>query len=194
MAVESSENLRTGLLESFGPRWLPTGATGTVGTRWPRSSSTLPQRLRTCRTERSHRSARRSDARGKPSRTGRPRASLSRSAPNDELTGVITTDRKAHPLGTAWGPHVMRDGERTARLCMPCRAKNRRLTPPTRENALPQFTGGQVVAGSNPLSPDLEKLAAELHLGHLGRRMERFDAAVRVEAHGSVFSVADAHR
>ena len=44
--------------------------------------------------------------------------------------------------------------KRPARLCTSCRAKNCRLTSPTRENALPPFSGGQVVAGSPPrLSP-----------------------------------------
>jgi hypothetical protein len=33
--------------------------------------------------------------------------------------------------------------------------QNCRLTPPTKENALPQFSGGQVVADSNPVSPTL---------------------------------------
>ena len=31
-------------------------------------------------------------------------------------------------------------------------------------------------------------------LGLLGRRIERFDAAVRIEIHGSVFAVADRDR
>ncbi len=43
--------------------------------------------------------------------------------------------RQCLGVGTILGPNVMRDGERL------CRAKNCRLTPPTKENALPQFSG-----------------------------------------------------
>jgi hypothetical protein len=56
-------------------------------------------------------------------------------------------------FGTTLGPHVMHDGERPALLCTSCRAKSRRLTPVTRENAFTAIFWGQVVAGSNPVSP-----------------------------------------
>ena len=58
----------------------------------------------------------------------------------------------ARNFGTILGPHVMRDGERSARLCS-MRARVGRLPSATWENGLPLFTGGQVVAGSNSVSP-----------------------------------------
>jgi hypothetical protein len=60
----------------------------------------------------------------------------------------------ARNFGTALGPHIMRDGERTARPCTLCTRTNR---PPTvcdlGKWVTAIYWGGQVVAGSNPVSP-----------------------------------------
>jgi hypothetical protein len=56
-------------------------------------------------------------------------------------------------VGTMWGPHALRDCERSARLCTSRTAGNRPHTRGGHGNVLPRFTGGQVVAGSNPVSP-----------------------------------------
>jgi hypothetical protein len=70
-----------------------------------------------------------------------------------------TTNRCRHTrharFGTTLGPHVVRYGERSAHRCTSCRAKNCHLTLPTSGNELAQFSGVQVVAGSNPVSPTL---------------------------------------
>jgi hypothetical protein len=75
-------------------------------------------------------------------------------------------------VGTVLGPHVMRDGERPARVGTPCCAKNCRWTPPTSVNALPPFPGGQVVAGSNPVSPT-KVCAGQGYFGHPKYRQTR---------------------
>ena len=69
------------------------------------------------------------------------------------LVAMIATPLDGTGVGTSRGPHVTRDGERSARLCTSCRAANYRLAPLTCGNALPLFTG---VTGSNPVSPTRE--------------------------------------
>jgi hypothetical protein len=56
-------------------------------------------------------------------------------------------------VGTMWGPHALRDCERSARLCTSRTAGNRPHTRGGHGNVLPRFTGGQVVTGTNPVSP-----------------------------------------
>jgi hypothetical protein len=56
-------------------------------------------------------------------------------------------------VGTILGPHVMRDVARPARLRRSCTAHPRPNHATTSENVPPLFTGGQVVAGSNLVSP-----------------------------------------
>jgi L-fuconolactonase len=60
-------------------------------------------------------------------------------------------------VGTILGPHVMRDVARPARLRTSCTAHPRPNHATTSENVPPLFTGGQVVAGSNPVSPTEER-------------------------------------
>jgi hypothetical protein len=48
-------------------------------------------------------------------------------------------------LGTFWGPHVVRDREQPARLCTLRTAAHWPSTVGDLRNALPLFTGGQVV-------------------------------------------------
>jgi hypothetical protein len=50
-------------------------------------------------------------------------------------------------LGTSWGPHEVRDGERPARRRTSCTPRTGATPTVTSGNALPRFTGGQVVAG-----------------------------------------------
>ena len=52
-------------------------------------------------------------------------------------------------FGTTLGRHLMRDGERSARLLTSRTASNGYKPAATSGNALPHFSGGQVVAGSN---------------------------------------------
>src|ERR1700752_232932 len=59
-------------------------------------------------------------------------------------------------LETNLAPHVMRAGARPARLCTSRTAANRHTIAVTSGNALPRFTGSQVVAGSYPVSPTTE--------------------------------------
>ena len=56
-------------------------------------------------------------------------------------------------FGTTLGPLLMRDGERSARLLTSRTASNGYKPAAASGNALPHFCGGQVVAGSNPVSP-----------------------------------------
>ncbi|MCW2653353.1 MAG: hypothetical protein JWR32_4329 [Mycobacterium sp.] len=56
----------------------------------------------------------------------------------------------------------MRGDERPARLCTSPTAQTGRILAMTCGNVLPRFTGGQVVAGSNPAVSPTEKLGSEL--------------------------------
>jgi hypothetical protein len=62
--------------------------------------------------------------------------------------------RSHHPIwGTGWGPHVMRDGERPARLWTSRTGTRRPQTAPELRECITALSWGQVVAGSNPVSP-----------------------------------------
>jgi hypothetical protein len=54
--------------------------------------------------------------------------------------------------GTNLGPHVLRAPKRPARLCTICEPRLTRISRVSRYNVLDPFPGGQVVAGSNPVS------------------------------------------
>src|SRR5687768_4947003 len=56
-------------------------------------------------------------------------------------------------FGTTLGPLLMRDAERSARLLTSRTASNGYKPAAASGNALPHFCGGQVVSGSNPVSP-----------------------------------------
>ena len=109
-----------------------------------------------------------------------PRRRISDRAESAVSTGLLARRRSALreqrrgpgapacDRGTNWGPHVMRGDERPARLCTSCTAVNR---PHNRGDLRKRVTAiywGQVVAGSDPVSPTQVRLFLLRAADHLG--------------------------
>ncbi len=101
--------------------------------------------------------------------------------------------------GTNSGPHVLHAPERPAHSCTICEPRLTRTPCVSRHNVLDPFAGGQVVAGSSPVSQTKKRFDLRFPLlvgSDSGSVFVLGPVRAQVAAHGSperVFSSGKAH-